>query len=168
VSNYKKNIGAWKRSMVGNGWIGVDLDATLARYDGWHGPYHIGELIEPMAARVRGWLAAGIEVRIFTARASDGNQAVVVAIQDWTEKHFGQRLTVTCMKDFNMIQLWDDRAVQVVPNTGMRADDAPDECCYDGMCDGCLPPIVICVCVYDHTTLLPTPMQCPECGLVMQ
>jgi hypothetical protein len=25
---------------------------------------------------------------------------------------------VTCMKDYGMIQLWDDRAVRVVENTG--------------------------------------------------
>jgi hypothetical protein len=32
---------------------------------------------------------------------------------------------VTREKDFAMIELWDDRAVQVVTNTGERADGLP-------------------------------------------
>lgn len=28
---------------VHSGWIGVDLDGTLAGYDGWVGPEHIGK-----------------------------------------------------------------------------------------------------------------------------
>ena len=52
------------------GWIGVDLDGTLARYDGWKGPEHIGEPLMPMVERVKAWLAEGREVRIMTARVS--------------------------------------------------------------------------------------------------
>jgi len=37
----------------------------------------------------------------------------------WCEKHLGLALPVTCVKDMHMIELWDDRAVQVVTNTGM-------------------------------------------------
>jgi hypothetical protein len=46
----------------------------------------------------------------------------VLTIQDWCEKHIGRRLEVTCQKDFAMIELWDDRCVQVVCNTGKRVD----------------------------------------------
>ena len=35
------------------GWIGVDLDATLAYYDGFKGPEHIGEPIPQMVDRVK-------------------------------------------------------------------------------------------------------------------
>jgi hypothetical protein len=35
----------------------------------------------------------------------------------------GQKLEVTCVKDLGMEQLFDDRAVQVVPNTGKRVDE---------------------------------------------
>ena len=31
------------------------------------------------------------------------------------------------MKDYGMIELWDDRAVQVVPNTGIRIQDYVEE-----------------------------------------
>lgn len=98
------------------GWIGVDLDGTLAYYDGWRGPEHIGKPVPAMAKRVRAWIAEGRDVRIFTARASELEQ--VRFIHAWCEKHFGVRLPVTNIKDFGMAELWDDRCVQVQPNTG--------------------------------------------------
>ena len=100
-------------------WVGVDLDGTLAIYGGWNGG-EIGEPIPAMASRVRNWLADGKDVRIFTARASVPE--LIQAVQDWCEKHFGVRLPVTNVKDFAMGELWDDRAVQVEPNTGRRVD----------------------------------------------
>lgn len=99
-----------------SGWIGVDLDGTLAHYGGWIGPDHIGEPIPDMVKRVTTWLAQGIEVRIFTARASSPKQ--VPPIREWSLKHIGIVLPVTNVKDFGMLELWDDRCVRVVPNTG--------------------------------------------------
>jgi len=107
-------------------WIGVDLDATLARYDGWVSHTHIGEPVMPMVERVRAWLAAGRDVRIFTARVShDGSHDHMMkaerarsAIQQWCKTHLGQVLPVTCEKDMAMVEFWDDKAVQVIPNTG--------------------------------------------------
>jgi hypothetical protein len=43
-------------------------------------------------------------------------------IQAWCLKHIGLALAVTHEKDMNMYQLWDDRAVQVIENTGNRVD----------------------------------------------
>ena len=100
------------------GWIGVDLDGTLAHYEGWVGLGHIGEPIDPMVARVKKWLGEGTEVRIFTARAYRADDAEIAAIQDWVEKHIGYRLAVTCTKDYGMIELWDDRAIRVRTNHG--------------------------------------------------
>lgn len=117
---------------MSSGWIGVDLDGTLAEYDGWHGPEHIGKPISRMVERVKGWLAAGQEVRIFTARvygemAPDPKRASEVAtcrtaIRLWCIHHLGQQIAITCVKDYAMIELWDDRAIQVILNTGLRAD----------------------------------------------
>lgn len=98
------------------GWIGVDLDGTLAHYEGWKGADHIGDPIPEMLKRVTAWLALGIEVRIFTARASIAEQ--VPPIHAWCLKHVGMVLPVTNVKDFGMVELWDDRAVRVVPNLG--------------------------------------------------
>lgn len=111
------------------GWFAVDLDGTLAHYDGWVHEMHIGDPIPAMVDRVKRWLAEGRIVKIFTARvglAPDRDYpAVVNLIQDWCLLHIGQKLEVTCQKDLAMIQLWDDRCVQVVPNTGKRADGKP-------------------------------------------
>jgi hypothetical protein len=107
-----------------SGWIGVDLDGTLAQYDRWRGEKHIGAPIAPMVARVRRWIAAGHEVRIFTARVSaDGGDGRDVAevrgyIERWCAEHIGFVLPVTNVKDYGMHELWDDRAVQVEKNTG--------------------------------------------------
>lgn len=99
------------------GWIGVDLDGTLAKYDGWKGIWHIGEPVEPMVERVKTWLANGVQVKIFTARICNGDEALG-PIQKWCKLHIGVVLEVTNVKDFAMVELWDDRCVSVEPNTG--------------------------------------------------
>lgn len=113
---------------MSGGWIGVDLDGTLAMYEDWVGPEHIGAPIPLMMARVKAWLEAGQEVRIYTARVG-GNRPFEAnlarsAIKAWCIDHIGQELEVTCCKDYGMIECWDDRAVQVIPNTGRTIADA--------------------------------------------
>lgn len=116
-----------------NGWIGVDLDGTLAEYNGWVGPTHIGAPIPKMVARVKAWLAEGRDVKIFTARVYPGGRvsqaeldAVHRAISVWCDAHLGRAIPITYCKDYGMVELWDDRAVQIVPNTGERADGLND------------------------------------------
>ncbi len=118
---------------TGGGWIGVDLDGTLAEYTGWKGVDHIGDPIPKMVERVKRWLDEDRAVRIFTARVhghglpiigTDECVDVLTPIREWCEKHIGAVLPVTNIKDFGMVELWDDRAVQVIPNTGERADGA--------------------------------------------
>lgn len=124
------------------GWIGVDLDGTLAHYEHWRGPEHIGAPIPRMVERVKGWLKEGKDVRIFTARVwplgtidqdlveNLENKRVYEAIvaretvEKWCTQVFGQKLPITCTKDFGMVELWDDRAVSVIPNTGMSIHEA--------------------------------------------
>jgi hypothetical protein len=110
-----------------NGWIGVDLDGTLAYYDEWRGASHVGEPIMPMVERVKGWIAEGKSVRIVTARVSSTPTShkrqrdaayAMIAIQDWCFEHLGTILPVVCTKDFDMIELYDDRCRQVEKNTG--------------------------------------------------
>jgi hypothetical protein len=107
------------------GWIGVDLDGTLARYDGWKGIEHVGEPIPAMLERVKAWLAEGREVRICTARVCSKRPASERAyarlyIEGWCFAHLRQVLEVTSEKDFDMVELWDDRAVRVAFNSGER------------------------------------------------
>lgn len=105
-----------------SGWIGVDLDGTLAVYDGWKGPTHIGPPVPRMLQRVRDWLLDGKTVKIVTARVGNLEERELVtargAIERWCEEHIGEALEVTAAKDFMMIELWDDRCVQVEMNTG--------------------------------------------------
>ncbi len=113
------------------GWIGVDLDGTFAHYDHWRGPGHIGAPIPLMLTRIRTWLEEGQEVCIFTARVTGGEDAmdqdeIAVAratIEAYCLEHLGQALPITATKDYRMIELWDDRAIQVIPNTGQTIAD---------------------------------------------
>ncbi len=104
------------------GWIGVDLDGTLAHYTGWNGGA-IGAPIPAMVERVKLLLdQSDYKVKIFTARVhgSTGEELekIVQPIVKWCLEHLGQALDITCVKDMRMIELWDDRCVQVEPNTG--------------------------------------------------
>lgn len=130
-------------------WWGVDFDGTLAVYDKWSGASHTGEPIKKMVERVKKWLAAGREVRIFTARVFplmtvnpndnldlfevSSNYSTqrhyeaieaVVAIQKWCKEHLGTVLTITCVKDYGMVFLYDDRAKQVIKNTGLTLEES--------------------------------------------
>ncbi len=103
------------------GWIGVDLDGTLAFYEHWTKWNEFGEPIPMMVDRVKGWLADGTDVRIVTARVplpqndevedtcyKTGEKFTGVmmrhAIAMWCEKHVGQRLRSQCYKDLHMIE----------------------------------------------------------------
>lgn len=125
------------------GWKAVDLDGTLAHYEHWVGPGHIGAPIAKMVDRVKQWIREGVEVRIFTARAfpialsAPGGvigpdwavpmqhtmrgmecEQAIHAIRTWCAQHIGHVLPITCVKDFGMDEVYDDRAVQVEKNTG--------------------------------------------------
>lgn len=124
--------------MKTEGWYGVDLDGCLAHYDGWRGIEHIGEPVPAMLERVKGWIAEGKKVKIFTARiyrrieaaaAIGGEYEKFRALRDeanlveyhiwkWLEKHGLPKLEITCVKDFGMIMLFDDRCTQIETNTG--------------------------------------------------
>ncbi len=95
-----------------DGWIGVDLDGTLAHYDGFRGDDYVGEPIEPMVRQVRKWLAEGRDVRIFTARQPHP------VIRKFCHDNFGKILPITNIKDGKMQALYDDRAVGVKRNEG--------------------------------------------------
>lgn len=103
--------------MSNSSWIGVDLDGTLAEYDGWQGIEHIGNPILPMVNYVKELIGEGINIKIFTARAAHGRKAIG-PIKRWVKKYIGMSLPVTCKKDFGMVALFDDRAYTVEPNKG--------------------------------------------------
>lgn len=114
------------------GCIAVDFDGTLAVYETWaqHG-LTPGAPIGPMVERVKAWLAAGVEVRIFTARVSTRDEEERLQqeqiVRSWCERHLGQPLQVTAVKAFDIEQFWDDRAIQVEKNTGRVIERAAQE-----------------------------------------
>jgi hypothetical protein len=100
-------------------WIGVDLDGTLSRDDAaghFLPPYPLGEPIPEMIEMVKSLLAAGVTVKIFSARACEPESIPI--IQAWAEKHGLGRLAVTNSKDYDLIRFYDDRAIQMLPNQG--------------------------------------------------
>lgn len=106
--------------MTDEGWIGVDLDGTLSHDTGWHGPEHIGPPIQEMLERVKNWLNEGRRVKIFTARACVPQN--IPPIREWLRQHGLPELEVTCTKDLALVETWDDRAVEIVTNTGRPAN----------------------------------------------
>ena len=103
-------------------WIGIDLDGTLARYDGWAGENHIGEPVPLMMAFVKNLIAEGRTVKIFTARAADPEK--IKPVELWLEENGLGGIEVTNVKDHNMTMLYDDRAAKVIPNTGVVIESA--------------------------------------------
>lgn len=136
------------------GWIGIDLDATLALWEAPHDVLVIGAPIDKMVERVRALIAAGQDVRIFTARIEPASPEECLVqlrrlpgyevsatpcldwvnyqktlIENWCQTHLGRPLPITCVKDFHMFEHWDDRAKQVSPNQGHLLEDYCDELC---------------------------------------
>lgn len=104
-------------------WTAIDLDGTLAEYTGPLAGGNIGKPIPQMVERVKGLIADGRKVKIFTARVSSrGDHAAAQyqrwLIENWCIIHLGRALEVTAEKDYEMLEMWDDRAREVVPNTG--------------------------------------------------
>jgi hypothetical protein len=71
-----------------------------------------------MVERLKGWIAEGKKVKIFSARVTEGQEAIRY-IHEWLAAQGLPMLEVTNIKDFNMVELWDDRCVSVISNTGM-------------------------------------------------
>jgi hypothetical protein len=116
------------------GYVAVDFDGTLAvgRTKKWNGP--LGKPVELMLDRVKKWLFVGIEVRLFTARVNPfdrhGNlqtreelNELCKRLDKWCLKYVGVKLPITCMKTHNVLEIWDDRAIQVIKNTGELVND---------------------------------------------
>lgn len=102
--------------MSRRGWVGVDLNGTLARYDDGQPQNHIGSPVPRMLARVRAWLGQDIRVRVVTVRACDPVQ--ILKIRQWLDDLGLQQVEITDRKDPDCREMWDDRCVQVIPNTG--------------------------------------------------
>lgn len=112
--------------------IACDFDATLAHYEHFISPDNVGSPIPEMVRKVKEALAQGVEVVIFTARVNPGEAnakdsedatTAYLAIADWCKKVFGKVLPITHEKSRHFTEIWDDRAKQVIPNTGVFLEE---------------------------------------------
>jgi len=94
-------------------WVGIDLDGTLSQ--GYQ--EQIGPPIPQIVAVAKQLLSAGIEVRIFTARAS-GGRLMSDPVRAWSKAVFGTVLPVTNVKTMECLLIIDDKALSIQPNTG--------------------------------------------------
>lgn len=115
--------------------VAVDMDGTLAEYDHWRGAEHLGHPIPEMVLKVKQLLKENVPVIIFSARVnpSDANPEdamsatlAYITITEWCKKVFGQVLPVTHEKSRHFTEIWDDRAKQVLPNTGVFIEELFD------------------------------------------
>ena len=141
----------------GQGWYGFDLDGTLAVYDGWHGIDHIGAPVAKTVRLMKRMHEDGLRVKILTARVSPRTNPETMAnpylenhwciespddmpwalnpkvwtarefVQDWCWRVLGFVPEITHEKDHLMLNLFDDRVVQVEPNTGWILGRMPPE-----------------------------------------
>lgn len=139
--------------VTGKGWYGFDLDGTLAKYDGWKGIDHIGEPVKPMVDLIKRMHDEGKVVKVMTARVAPKEKPEVKPnpylenhwviespddmpwavhaeawtprefIQDWCYRFLGFVPDIVYQKDHLMIELYDDRVKQVVPNEGWLIED---------------------------------------------
>lgn len=119
--------------------IAVDLDGTLAHYDGWKGVGHIGCVIPEVANAMERAQAEGAEVHLFTARVSATEDAAEShkVISKWAEANHFTFASITAVKHKFFTEFWDDRAIQVIRNQGifvvnehtdaMCLNDGPDD-----------------------------------------
>lgn len=99
------------------GFIGFDLDGTLAEYFEW-GDGKIGKPIERNVSLLRYLIKNRYNVKIFTARVCQDNSQIP-EIHRWLEENNLPKLEITATKDYKMSYMIDDRAIQVVRNTGL-------------------------------------------------
>ena len=108
-------------------WIGVDFDGTLAySIKNRKSPYSLGKPIFTMVNRVKDWISKGYTVKILTARmnkiSSTGKprnlDIMKSKLEAWCLKYIGTKLECTSSKDGFMEVLWDDRAVNIIEDTG--------------------------------------------------
>lgn len=109
------------------GWFAFDVDGTIAEYHGWVPDGSIGKPITAMIRRIKNYIKKGRDVRLCTARINPSGrqefpeqfEAQKGIIDSWCLEHIGQTLPICYEKDLHMVFLFDDRAMQVIPNTGI-------------------------------------------------
>jgi hypothetical protein len=95
------------------GWIGFDFDGTLVT----HEHPAIGSLVPLMVDLLVKYIVKGHRVKIMTARGGDPKE--VQKVKNFLVSEGLPPLEVTNKKDYQMLLLYDDRARQVITDTGV-------------------------------------------------
>ena len=108
--------------------IALDFDKTLAYHESGWGIHKSGPPIQPMLEKVKGWLAKGYKVTIFTARVSSDKQNWIIGEQIKIIKKFLAdnglpELPISAEKKPHYTHYVDDRAYHVKRNTGEISDE---------------------------------------------
>ena len=114
--------------------IAVDLDGTLAHYDGWKGIGHIGAIIPSVANAILLAKKEGADIWIFTARVSDPKDAEEAgnAIVAYLTENGIPFDGLTAIKHKFFTEFWDDRAIQVIKNEGIFVlNEQTDQVCLN-------------------------------------
>lgn len=99
----------------------VNFDATLATYNRWKNIGDTGEPIPKMKQKVLSWIQKGIIIKIFTARAY--NEENKKHIRKWLILNgFPPNLEITNIKGIECDLIFDDKAREVIHNTGIIVD----------------------------------------------
>jgi hypothetical protein len=108
---------------MSGGFVGFDLDGTLAKYIGPHGNTEIGDPIinspdgKPTPYEIAIKLhTMGLPTCCFSARAMWPGETP--KIRKWLNKHGLPHMDITFQKNSNMICFFDDRSISVEENTG--------------------------------------------------
>jgi hypothetical protein len=108
----------------------VDFDGTLAFFDIWYGPDHLGAPIPTMVEKVKEWLSKGDRVVIYTSRLTPSEEfytkdfdKVRRDIEEWCVKYIGVKLPITNIKSY-ATKYYDDRTRRIVRNTGLTVEEA--------------------------------------------
>lgn len=119
------------------GWVGFDLDGTLATYTGWVGFSRIGQPVPEIVSLMVAYASQGYEVRVFTGRVApdpDSNDIPVEDRRDLIRQWLSTcvvpylpegypEIKITHEKDKYLYMAYDDRVQGVVPSKGLLYTD---------------------------------------------
>ena len=107
------------------GWIGIELDGTLA-YSDVYSPVAMSEIGAPvtdMVAHVKDLLSQDVDVRIFTSRGSEMDKLQRAMsdeqIYTWCLTHLGVTLPVTNVMDHMCLHITGARFFRNIRNSGL-------------------------------------------------
>ena len=103
--------------------IAMDLDGTLASYEGWRGIDHIGDPIPKMVDILMKHIEIGDNVTIFTSRVAGNDREESNDsrhnISKWLRKNNLPQLEITATKEKKFRLFYDDRGCSVLKNMGL-------------------------------------------------